>query len=164
MWAAPDDLGPGVLAPPAVLSQRATKFESAVLGEINETRTEAGLRPLRLSRPLGDAASFHSREMAESGYFEHVSADGGPFWQRIRRFYPRRQSRFWAVGENMIWATAVAPADVVTYWLESPAHRATLLSSVWREIGLGALRARSAPGVFGGRKVIILTADFGTRR
>ncbi len=49
-------------------------------------------------------------------------------------------------------------------WLASPPHRANLLSPRWREIGLGAVHAFVAAGVYEGRAVTILTADFGVRR
>jgi uncharacterized protein YkwD len=53
--------------------------------------------------------------------------------------------------------------EVLNLWLASPTHRATLLSPAWRDVGLGAVRA-VAGGVYGGRVVTILTADFGVRR
>ena len=46
----------------------------------------------------------------------------------------------------------------------SPGHRANLLSPRWREIGIAAVHAASAPGVYGGHEVTIVTADFGVRR
>jgi hypothetical protein len=38
-----------------------------------------------------------------------------------------------------------------------------LLSPQWREVGLAALKARRAPGVYGGRSVTVVVADFGAR-
>jgi uncharacterized protein YkwD len=46
----------------------------------------------------------------------------------------------------------------------SPGHRENLLSQRWREIGISAVHASSAPGVYGGQEVTIVTADFGLRR
>ena len=169
-WAAPEDLVLGVLASPNALpafaasAQRATGLELAVLAEINRMRTRAGLPRLRLSRPLTNAAAFHSREMAEVGYFDHFSVDGLTFWDRIGRFYQPKRSRYWAVGENLLWSSGIEPADVITSWLRSPSHRGNLMSRLWREVGLGALILPSAPGVFAGADVTILTVDFGVRR
>jgi hypothetical protein len=39
-----------------------------------------------------------------------------------------------------------------------------LLTARWREVGLSAVHVNSAPGVYGGNAVTILTADFGVRR
>ena len=48
-------------------------------------------------------------------------------------------------------------------WLNSPAHRRILMTPHWREIGISAVYAPAAPGVYGGRPVTIVTADFGVR-
>jgi uncharacterized protein YkwD len=48
--------------------------------------------------------------------------------------------------------------------MASPGHRAVLLSPRWRQVGIGILVRDNAPGVFGGRSVTVLTADFGVRR
>ena len=45
----------------------------------------------------------------------------------------------------------------------SPGHRKNILTARWREIGLSALKVNSAPGVYGGRDVVIITTDFGVR-
>jgi uncharacterized protein YkwD len=47
--------------------------------------------------------------------------------------------------------------------MNSPPHRANLLSPRWREVGLAAVHVGRAPGVYGGREVTIVTADFGVR-
>jgi hypothetical protein len=38
-----------------------------------------------------------------------------------------------------------------------------MLSARWRDVGVGAVYTRSATGVYGGRDVTIVTADFGVR-
>jgi uncharacterized protein YkwD len=48
-------------------------------------------------------------------------------------------------------------------WLNSPPHRKILLTPRWREVGLSAVHTASAPGVYRGLEVTVLTADFGTR-
>lgn len=138
-------------------------LEPQVFAAINDLRRERRLAPLRLSRALTRAAGEHSLSMAEHGYFEHSSFDGSPFWKRVAAVYPRNGSR-WSVGENLVWASpGLSARKALQLWLASPPHRATLLSPVWREVGLGAVRA-SVGGVYEGRVVTILTADFGARR
>jgi hypothetical protein len=39
-----------------------------------------------------------------------------------------------------------------------------LLNPVWRDVGVSAIRVTSAPGVFEGDDVTLVTADFGVRR
>jgi uncharacterized protein YkwD len=138
-------------------------LEPQLLAAINDFRRAQGLRPLRLSRALAVAAGQHSLSMAEHGYFEHSSLDGSPFWKRVKAAYPRKGRR-WGVGENMAWASpGLSARQALELWLASPPHRENLLSPAWREIGLGAVHA-VAGGVYNGRVVTILTADFGGRR
>ena len=140
-------------------------LERGVLAEVNALRRSHGLVPLRLSRQLSTAAQAHSNTMARRGFFRHESADGSPFWQRVRRFYGSDGYGRWSVGENLLWSSPNVDArGAVRMWLNSPSHRRTLLTAEWREIGLGAVHVASAPGTYGGREVTILTADFGVRR
>jgi uncharacterized protein YkwD len=68
------------------------------------------------------------------------------------------------VAENLIWSSPVLSADdAIKLWMDSPPHRKNLLTPGWREVGLGAVRALGAPGVYRGLDVTILTADFGVR-
>ena len=146
--------------PAAALSS----LEQGVLADINVFRTQHHLAPLRLSSALTTSAREHSQQMAADGYFAHESADGSAFWKRIQRFYPAGSSRFWSVGENLLWSSPdVDPAGALKLWLASPEHRANLLTARWREIGVSAVHATAAPGTFNGLDVTIVTTDFGVR-
>ena len=48
-------------------------------------------------------------------------------------------------------------------WMKSPPHRKNLLAKNWRQIGLSVKTFSSAPGVYHGLAVTIVTADFGAR-
>jgi uncharacterized protein YkwD len=160
----------GVLVPAAAIAASGPgvvpvdDLESAVLDELNLVRLEHGLRPVRLHDRLTAAADRHSLEMVAAGYFGHESSDGGQFWARIKAFYrPRASRRPWMVGENLIWNTdRLSARTAVTRWLASPGHRENLLRPAYRDVGISAVRA-CAPGVFGNRRVIVITVDFGTR-
>ncbi len=140
-------------------------LEEAVVGRMNQVRRSHGLRALRYNPRLRAAAMFHSRDMGRRGYFEHDSITGTPFWRRIERFYPSRGFRSWTVGENLLWASdTYGAAFAVREWMNSPPHRENILSRDWREVGIGAVYFANAPGEFRGRRVTIVTADFGARR
>src|SRR5919201_4145474 len=64
------------------------QLQAGVLAELNSTRQQRGLAPLRMSTSLGAAARQHSSEMATRGYFSHTSANGTTFDRRIARYYP----------------------------------------------------------------------------
>jgi uncharacterized protein YkwD len=153
-----------LIVPAAFAGGRDAALESSVLQRINQVRREHGLQPLRASAKLAAAAAQHSNEMGADGYFAHESVDGSAFWKRVVRWYPSSGRRSWTVGENLLWSSPdVTPSGAVTMWMNSPEHRANLLSRAWREIGLAAVHVDSAPGVYSGRPVTIVTADFGAR-
>jgi uncharacterized protein YkwD len=142
-----------------------TALESSVFQQINQVRRSHGLPPFTLSTKLAAAAAQHSNEMGADGYFAHESFDHSVFWKRVARWYSPTGTRYWTVGENLLWASPdVSPAHAVTMWMNSPEHRANLLNRTWGEIGLSAVHLDAAPGVYGDQPVTILTADFGTRR
>ena len=102
--------------------------------------------------------------MLEYGFFGHDSADGTAFNERIRRHYTNRGWRMWSVGEALLATRAAPPSQaIVEAWLDSPPHRAIILSPTWRDAGIGALYAPHAPQEFGGTETIVVTADFGLR-
>jgi len=139
-------------------------LESQLLGQINTLRARHGLRRLRLSPGLTAAAGQHSASMAQKGYFAHESADGSSCFKRIASYYPYRGYSRWSAGENILYSTPdIDSAASLRLWMNSPEHRANLLSRSWRDIGLGALHAASAPGVYNGDAVTVVTADFGVR-
>ena len=139
-------------------------MELPTIDLINQVRAENGLRPLRVSAKLAQAAEAHAISMGTEGYFDHSSSDGASFWKRIARFYPQEGFRRWTVGENLLWASPdVTPKQALQMWLGSPGHRKVLLSPAWTHIGLAAVHVTDAPGVFDGFDVTIVTADFGAR-
>ena len=157
--------------PPAPLStlpgaRAAPALSVDVLRELNRVRAGYGLRALRPSRALAASARRHSSQMGRRGFFDHNSADGTSFWRRIQRFYGDTGFRSWEVGENIFWQSpaALAGIGVISSWMGSPGHRENVLSRQWRDIGVGAVSMPTAPGVYGGSAVTIVTVDFGSRR
>jgi uncharacterized protein YkwD len=150
---------------PSAKVERRVSLEAAVVRELNNVRVSRGLEPLRSSPSLRTAARGHSRSMLSYGFFGHDSADGTTFSDRIRRHYTNRGWRTWSVGEALLasMGTAVDGKAIVDAWLESPPHREIVLSPTFRDAGIGALYAPSAPREFGGAETVVVTADFGLR-
>jgi uncharacterized protein YkwD len=158
-----------VASPAGATSERPatalSSLEQGVLADINALRRQHGLAPLRVSSSLSAAAKQHSSEMAARGYFSHDSANGSSFDRRIARYYPMGGSRYWSVGENLLWSSPdVDAGGALDMWWNSPEHRKNMLTARWREIGLSAVHVPAAPGTYGGREVTIVTTDFGVRR
>jgi uncharacterized protein YkwD len=160
-----------VLAPAAASAHeqagatRQLTLEAQLAQQVNAIRRAQGLKPLKVSEKLAAAATAHTREMGTSGFFEHASFDSTPFWKRVARWYPSRGWRSWSVGENLLYRSPDVTAEAsVEMWMNSPPHRANLLSRSWREIGISAIHFEAAPGEYDGAPVTIVTADFGARR
>src|SRR2546423_1039627 len=147
-------------------SARQTALESGLVHQIDDLRRAHGLKPFVSSPRLTAAAMQHTREMGIDGYFEHESFDSTEFWKRIARWYPSKGWSSWSVGENLLYSSpdVATAASGVRDWMNSPGHRANLLSRSWREIGIAAIHFDSAPGEYQGAPVTIVTADFGYRR
>ena len=138
-------------------------LDTGVLVQLNAIRTAHGLVPLKLNAALTTAAEGHSVQMLADGYFAHESADGAPFWKRLA-VYSGSSHGSWSVGENLLWSSPdVGAVHALRLWMASPEHRHNILTAGWRDIGIAAIHADSAPGTYGGRAVTVITTDFGTR-
>ena len=152
----------GAFASPRSHGATLSQLESSVLVDINAFRAQHGLATLRLNTQLTTAARAHTQQMAQKGYFAHESADGSVFWKRLHSFYASAHS--WSVGENLLWSSpGIDGARALKLWLASPEHRKNLENPRWREIGVSAVHAAQAPGVYHGLDVTIVTTDFGVR-
>jgi uncharacterized protein YkwD len=132
----------------------------ATLCVLNAERAKHRLRPLRLNRKLAAAARGHSGAMASRHFFSHNSLNGASFLERIRRTGYLRGARSWSVGENIAWGSGrlATPRAIGRAWMNSPGHRANILSRSFRAIGIGI--AAGTPSGSGGATY---TTDFGRR-
>ena len=148
-------------ATPASVSKRT--IVRATLCTINSQRWDAGLGPLKLNRKLSKAARRHARDMDQRNYFSHDSLGGGSFVDRIRSAGYLNGARSWTVGENLAWGThgSSAPRTITRMWMNSPGHRANILSPSFREIGIGV--AYGAPVAGAGTPAATYATDFGRK-
>lgn len=105
-----------------------------MLDLINSDRVGAGLRPLRMDPRLQEVARAHSREMFRLSYFAHESPRTGTPADRLRA----ADIPFLIAGENLAYQPNVAIAH--RKLMESPGHRANLMSSRYRKVGIGIIR------------------------
>jgi uncharacterized protein YkwD len=135
----------------------------ATLCILNVERARHGLRKLSLNKRLSRAAGEHAEDMARRKYFSHDSLGGGSFLDRIRRTGYLRGARRWSVGENLAWGTggSSAPGAIARMWMNSPGHRANILSSTFREVGIGVVHG--SPVGRAARPAATYATEFGTR-
>jgi uncharacterized protein YkwD len=139
-----------MLAAPAVASAKLT-WKQALLVQINSFRVHNHRASLHFNTRLGTAAQAHSNNMARYHLFSHTSSNGVD-WARRIRYYGYR-GRY--LGENLA-VGQFTPAGTFRAWYYSSAHRAVMLNTPYRSIGLGLTR-----GYYNSRWAYYITADFG---
>jgi uncharacterized protein YkwD len=147
-----------------VVARVMPKYQKRLAAAVNRTRRRYGRSALKITPALTRAARVHSQHMARKGCLSHSSPCGTNFATRIKRYFGGGQCSYFAAGENLFWARAgVKPRRVISSWLASPSHRSVLLSQQWRAFGIGVVHAKRGPGVFEGRNVVVVTADFAVK-
>jgi uncharacterized protein YkwD len=130
---------------------------------LNHERAKHGLRPLRRSAALDEAARWQSHDMVARAYFEHERPGGPSLARRIRRTGYLAGTGSWAIGENIAWGegSLSTPESIMQAWMKSPGHRANILRRRFEHVGIGL-----EPGIperAGQEGGVTATTDFGAR-
>jgi serralysin len=142
------------------------KYESYMLRLINADRHAAGLSPLKFDRDLNTASERHSQWMLNADVFSHTGAGGSTHTARMTAAgYDLGGS--WATGENIALQSVGGAAGL---WdevrslhrmlMNSPEHRANLMSATYKDVGLGIELGQFTQGGQTFRSVVV-TEDFG---
>lgn len=129
--------------PPCLTPEDMDRMSSELLQLINIERTSAHLSPVTRVPLLDQVASEFACRMVEDGFFSHYDpiSGEGPGARAARASY-----RFYFVGENLA-AGQTSVRSVMRDWMASPEHRQVILSSKWREVGIG-LRQGGVHGLY----------------
>ncbi len=127
---------PASAAPRAETPQHGTAptFEEQVLERVNQERLSNGaLPPLKGQVQLAAAAELHSTNMGTRNFFSHCDPDLMTMpGQRVTA-----AGYLWnSVGENAAGGQTT-PQSVMAAWMGSAGHRANILSTNFRELGVG---------------------------
>jgi uncharacterized protein YkwD len=116
--------------------------EARMLELLNQSRKAAGLRALLADDELREVALGHSEDMAEHHFVGHVSPTTGTTEDRERR------SGIVVVtyGENIAQAESAEQAH--DGLMQSPGHRANMLSSQFTHVGIAAVSTDTHQLVF----------------
>jgi uncharacterized protein YkwD len=153
-YAAPNGICQGADDAAAPFAEQAR----AVACLVNWARKQENRSPLRRRSALTRAAELKGQSVASCGQFSHT-----PCGTALASGVNAAGYRYAAFGENLFagsWGR-VAPRDVVNAWLQSPPHRATLLSGSYRHVGAAPVRAN---GLLGGADAVVWTATFASPR
>jgi uncharacterized protein YkwD len=123
-----------------------------VLRAMNELRAHSSLKPLSTDDRLMRAANDRMRHMEEESYWAHSSPDGlSPFsWVTLRSY------EFLSAGENLACGFDTA-AVLVEAWMESPGHRANILSNDYEDCGIAIIEG-STKGPASGKSIVVMFA------
>ena len=106
-----------------------------MLDAMNGARASAGVGALSVDSGLERAARDHTQDLLANGAFTHDFIKNGTS-------YPFPTWVGWytsslCVGENLAyWQPTLSGAGAVALWLNSPPHRAALLSGGFRKVGV----------------------------
>jgi uncharacterized protein YkwD len=107
--------------------------EEAMILLVNKERTSRGLNALTFDSKLRDVGRFHSEDMFRRGYFSHYSPEGQSVANRAEKF----GVSYLVIGENLAYAPNLELAHKGL--MNSPGHRANILSEDFNKIGIGVL-------------------------
>ena len=134
---------------PMVASAQPIDGAERVLQLVNAERAAHGCAPLKLSDQLTEAARRESRHMATQHFFSHTEPDGTTPGMRVKDTGYVYQM----VGENIVADTDNAD-DAVDDWMNSPGHRANILTCAFKETGIAVYEqdddapVNGVPGVY----------------
>lgn len=116
--------------PQAATSPKAiTGFESEMLELCNQQRCANGKPDLTLNKTLCANAAVRAEEISRDDWFSHQRPDGTMCFTAVTVDYM-------TCGENIAYGTRTASATVAA-WMDSPGHRANILSDEFTQAGFG---------------------------
>lgn len=105
-------------------------YGEEVLHLVNKERGAAGLSPLTMDSKLTAAANRRSIEIV--GKFSHQRPNGSDFHTVLEEYGVNYRTS----GENIAYGQP-SPQAVVSAWMNSPGHRANILGSQFKKLGVG---------------------------
>lgn len=137
------------IVPPTVntpgVSTNSEKFmsqvEQLIYQKVNAERAGAGVSGLAYNSTMEKYARIKSADMAERGYFEHEDPDGNLITVKMKNDGVSYKS--W--GENIAYIGGMTDASALANqfminWMNSPGHRANILSGDFTSIGVGVYK------------------------
>ncbi len=106
-----------------------TGFESEMLELCNQQRRANGKPDLTLNKTLCANAAVRAEEISRDDWFSHQRPDGTMCFTAVTVDYM-------TCGENIAYGTRTASATVAA-WMDSPGHRANILSDEFTQAGFG---------------------------
>jgi uncharacterized protein YkwD len=114
-------------------------LENSMINLVNKERADRGLNILAFDSKLREVGRLHSTDMFKRGYFSHYSPEGEDVADRAEKL----EVDYLVIGENLAYAPSLELAHKGL--MNSPGHRANILSPDYSKIGIGVMDG----GVYG---------------
>ncbi|MFA5383742.1 MAG: CAP domain-containing protein [Eubacteriales bacterium] len=119
-----------------------TADEQEMVDLVNSERKSAGLPALKVNLDLVKIARLKAEDMIENNYFSHTSPTYGSPFDMMSRF----GISYRTAGENLAGAPTVESAH--ENLMNSAGHRANILNSSFKEIGIGVVEGSQYGKIF----------------
>lgn len=116
----------------AASDANAAQFATEVLALVNQERAANGLGAVTLNAQLTQAAQGHSFDMGCNFFLSHTGSNGSDPGARIDA-----TGYYWLTWGENVAAGYSTPAAAMNGWMNSPGHRANILSADFTEMGIG---------------------------
>src|SRR4051794_21137380 len=139
------------------------QVNAAILCLVNGERTDnGGLPPLQSNAQLQKAAEGMCQRMVTEHFFAHETPDGKTVVDRVQPTGYIPDSGDWVVGENLAWGSGAlsTPQAIVNGWMNSPGHKANILATDYKDVGLAACLGAPTTQTSGGTTYV---NDFGAK-
>ena len=113
------------------VSTESSQYGQQVLDIVNQERSKAGLSSLSMNEELSNMAMVKAQDMYNNNYFDHNSPTHGSPFDMMNEFGITYNS----AGEN-IAKGQTTPTQVMQDWMNSPGHKANILSNNYTQIGI----------------------------
>lgn len=123
-----------------------------VLAQANAQRYKAGLPLLRNNEDLAKMAEVKAHDMIARNYFAHESPTG----KNVGELAEDQGYDYLSVGENLAFGGFENNTKLVDAWMNSPGHRANIMSNTYTEIGIAVMQ-----GELNGKKGWFAVQEFG---
>jgi uncharacterized protein YkwD len=107
--------------------------ETEMFKVVNEERVKNGIPELKWRAELVPVARAHAEDMWKRNYFAHTSPDGKDVGDRL----DGAKVSYKTAGENLAQAPTLATAH--TGLMNSEGHRANILSTKFKQMGIGVI-------------------------
>ncbi|MCQ2969664.1 MAG: CAP domain-containing protein [Clostridium sp.] len=124
-----------------VNDQFMAEVEKLIYEKVNEERAKAGLATLSYNTIMEKYARIKSQDMGDNNYFSHEDLNGNLITTQMKN----DGVTYKAWGENIAYIGGVSDAaklaeQFMTNWMNSPGHKANILSTNFSSIGVGVYK------------------------